>query len=257
MSSEDSGADHRRSIELLWGRAETGRRGPKPRLSVTEVVAAGVKLADEEGVAAISMRRVAEAVGLSPMALYTYAPSKIELIDLMLDAIWGEMQAPGPELAHWRDRMEFFAKQHWALGRRHPWMLQVGTHRPPLGPNVLAMANTAFGMLDGLGLSGVEIDQLMHLVADYVRGALRTALEADDVERITGITDEQWWQMHEPLLGDLIDRGDFPHLVRVGAEVKTAYRGQNVQLAHFEFGLQRVLDGVEAYIAKRATSGDR
>ena len=92
------GGDPRRSIPLLWGAAGAGRRGPKPSRSVDEVVHAAIALADAEGLAALSIRRVAEALGLSAMSLYTYVPSKAELIDLMLDRVAGEaaeMPIPG------------------------------------------------------------------------------------------------------------------------------------------------------------------
>ena len=83
MSKEfTGGGDFRRSLELLWGWQEPGRRGPKQRLSTDEVVAAAIAIADSEGLAALSMRRVSEAMGVSPMALYTYVPSKAELVDL-------------------------------------------------------------------------------------------------------------------------------------------------------------------------------
>src|SRR5678815_4834533 len=88
------GGDRRRSIALLWGVPGAGRRGPKPSRSVEEVVSAAVALADAEGLAALSMRRVAETLGLSPMALYTYVPSKAELVDLMVDRVAVEIAEP-------------------------------------------------------------------------------------------------------------------------------------------------------------------
>jgi len=244
------GGDRRRSIELLWGAAEPGRRGPKPRLSVEELVRAAVDLADREGLAAVSMRRLAEAVGVSPMSLYTYVPSKAELIDLMLDRTWAEMKPPPPD-AGWRAKLEFLACERWALGLRHPWMLQVATHRPPLGPNVLANMETSFQALDGLGLTGVQMDQVMHLLVDYVRGALLQALEARDVEQRTGITDSEWWRASEPLLHGVVDEADYPTCVRIGDDLEKAYSDGKDYDAIFDFGLQRLLDGIGVYIAGR------
>src|SRR5665213_2276477 len=107
------GGDPRRSIALLWGLAGTGRRGPKPRHSVEDVVEAAIALADAEGLAALSMRRVAGMLGLSPMSLYTYVPSKAELVDLMLDRIAGEAQTPDAPVEGWRARLEQIARQGW------------------------------------------------------------------------------------------------------------------------------------------------
>src|SRR5579862_4554779 len=116
MTAEFSGrGEPGRSIALLWGVAEAGRRGPKPRHSVEEVVQAAIALADAEGLAALSVRRVAETLGLSPMSLYTYVPSKAELVDLMLDRVAGEVAAPAG--GDWRDQLTEICRQRWALAQ--------------------------------------------------------------------------------------------------------------------------------------------
>ena len=71
------------SLELLWGRREVGRRGPKPGLNVDAIVAAAVDIANAEGLAAVSMARVAKAVGFTTMSLYRYVTNKDELLQLM------------------------------------------------------------------------------------------------------------------------------------------------------------------------------
>ena len=245
------GGDPRRSLALLWGAAGPGRRGPKPSRSLDEVIAAAIGLADAEGLDAISMRRVAEAVGLSAMALYTYVPSKAELIDLMLDRAIGEAAQPPPETPGWRERLEFIARQSWLLGQRHPWMLQVSTHRPPLGPNTLARVETSLRAVDGLGLSDLEMDQVIALVTDYVRGALRASMDAREVEQHSKISDEQWLSLHRTLLQDMMDPERFPTTIRVGGAVRAAYERVLDRSRTFEFGLQRVLDGIGAFIDAR------
>src|SRR5919112_1054849 len=88
VSTEYSGSgDPQRSMELLWGLQQRPKRGPKPRLTVEQIVQAALGVADAEGLAALSMRRVADELGVAPMSLYTYVPSKAELIDVMLDAV--------------------------------------------------------------------------------------------------------------------------------------------------------------------------
>jgi AcrR family transcriptional regulator len=253
------GGDSGRSIALLWGVAGAGRRGPKPRHSVEAVVQAAVALADAEGLAAVSMRRVAEVLGLSPMSLYTYVPSKAELVDLMLDRVAGEDQAPrseadaGPDQGPggWRGRLEQIARRGWARAQRHPWVLQIGTHRPPLGPNVLARVEWTLRAIDGLGLTEMEMDQITSLIGDYVRGAVRAALDAREVEQHTGMTDEQWWAMNTPLLEGLVDPARFPTTVRIGEAYKSGRMTAPDHERNFEFGLQRVLDGIAVFIATR------
>jgi AcrR family transcriptional regulator len=246
-----SGGDLRRSIALLWGVPGTGRRGPKPSRSVEEVVLAAIGLADAAGLPALSMRRVAEALGLSPMSLYTYVPSKAELVDLMLDRVWAEVEEPDASLEGWRAKVEHLARQRWALAQRHPWIMQVGTHRPPLGPNVLAKIEATLQAIDGLGLDALEMDQLTSLIVDYVRGAARAAIEAREVEEQSGITDEQWWALSEQLLKGLVDPARYPTTVRVGEAYKAADEKGVDPLRNFEFGLQRVLDGIAVFIDRR------
>ena len=245
------GGDPGRSIALLWGLTGAGRRGPKPRHSAEEVVRSAIAIADAEGLGALSMRRVAEALGLSPMSLYTYVPSKAELVDLMLDRVAGEAPLPDATAEGWRARLEAIARQSWARAQRHPWIMQIGTHRPPLGPNVLARVEAILRAVDGLGLSEVEMDQLTSLVGDYVRGAVRASLDAREIEQQTGMTDEQWWAMNTPLLEGLVDAARYPTTVRIGEAYKSGQMPPPDPERNFEFGLQRVLDGIAAFIAAR------
>jgi AcrR family transcriptional regulator len=247
------GGDLRRSIALLWGVAEAGRRGPKPSRSVDEVVLAAIAIADAEGLPALSVRRVAEALKLSAMSLYTYVPSKAELLDLMLDRVAAEIEEPGPSLQGWRAKLEHQARRRWALAQRHPWIMQVGAHRPPLGPNVLATAETSLQAIDGVGLDDQEMQMVSGLLANYVRGAVRAALEAREVEQQSGMTDEQWWARNAELLEGLIEPARYPTTVRVGESNKAAQElGDPAR--YFEFGLQRVLDGIEVFIASRGSA---
>ncbi|MDB5424850.1 MAG: TetR family transcriptional regulator [Phenylobacterium sp.] len=252
MVTEFSGAgDLRRSIELLWGVTGQGRRGPKPSRSVEEVVLAAIGIADAEGLPALSMRRVAEALGLSPMSLYTYVPSKAELVDLMLDQAAMEIEEPSPALPGWRAKVEHLARQRWAMAQRHPWIMQVGAHRPPLGPNVLAKAEATLQAIDGLGLDDQEMNLLTGLIGAYVRGVARAALEAREAEQASGISNEEWWATNAELLQGLIDPARYPTTLRVGQSHRATREVGLDPERHFEFGLQRVLDGMEVFIASR------
>lgn len=248
-----SGGDLRRSIALLWGVPGAGRRGPKPSRSVEEVVSAAVALADAEGLAALSMRRVAETLGLSPMALYTYVPSKAELVDLMVDRVAVEISEPGPGLTGWREKVEHLARQRWSMAQHHPWLLQVGVHRPPLGPNILAKIESTLQALDGQGLTEFEMNHFTALILNYVRGSARAALDAREVERESGLTDAQWWALNAELLEGLMEPERYPTTTRVGAAYKAADQVGLDPASDFEFGLQRVLDGIAVFIDRRCS----
>jgi AcrR family transcriptional regulator len=248
------GGDPGRSMALLWGAPGPVRRGPKPSRSVDEVVAAAIAIADAEGLAGLSVRRVAEALGLSPMSLYTYVPGKAELIDLMLDSVAAEIPPPAATdgaAGDWRSQLEQLALRRWKMAQRHPWMMQVGMHRPPLGPHILAAAESALKALDGLGLSEFEMDQLTTVLSDYVRGAIRAALDAREVERLSGMSDEQWWAMNQPLIQELVGPTRFPTLSKVGEAYKSGAIAAPDHDRSFDFGLQRVLDGIAVFIDQR------
>jgi AcrR family transcriptional regulator len=253
MTIEHSGGgDPRRSIELLWGTNERPKRGPKARLTVQQITRAAIEIADADGLAALSMRRLAEQLGVTAMSLYTYVPGKAELIDLMLDTVYGERARFEGVDGGWRARLELVARETWRLYQRHPWLLQVAAGRPVLGPNVVANYDEELRAVDGLGLSDIEMDLVVTLVADYTHGAARAAVEAAQAERHSGMTDDEWWSVYAPLLEKVYDADRFPTATRVGAAAGAEYGAAYAPARAFEFGLQRVLDGIAAFIDARS-----
>jgi AcrR family transcriptional regulator len=258
MSEDLAGkGDPLKTLQLLWGTAPQARRGPKPRVSLAELLAAAIAIADEEGLEAVSTRRVAEAVGISPMSIYTYVPGKDELLDLMLDAVCAELAPDPSEAAHeaaaadgWRARLERMARRQFRFCVRHPWVLHFATHRPVLGPNTLRAYDTALAAVDGLGLDELAMDRVVTLINDYVHGAARGAARERRVKEVTGMSDEEWWSRVEPFL-ETLDFSPYPVASRVGPVAGEAY-GAHDPAGAFEFGLARVLDGLELLIARRA-----
>lgn len=267
------GGDPARVAELLWGLRERPRRGPKPRLTVEAVTGAAIAIADAEGIAALSMRRVAERLGVGVMSLYTYVPGKAELIDLMLDAVNAETARDGEGTADgratgdaevvsgsggeggsggWRERLERVARDNWSLYRRHPWMLQVATVRPVLGPNTVGKYDRELRAVEGVGLTDVEMDAVLTLVLGHVAGAARMLAEAGEARERSGVTDQEWWEANAPLLQKVFDAERYPVAARVGAAAGAAHQAASSPQHAFEFGLRRVLDGVEVLVRSRA-----
>lgn len=245
------GGDPARSLALLWRTQEPTSRKGKPDLSIDRIVRAAIEVADTAGLGAVSMRRVADKLGVGTMSLYTYVPGKAELLDVMLDAVVGEQPRPADVAGGWRDRLERVARENWALYLRHPWLLQIATWRPPLGPNVTARYDHELRAVDGIGLTDVEMDSVITLVNGYVHGAARGSVEAAQVEQHTGITDEQWWYAHAPILAKVMDPERFPVAARVGQAAGEAHNGPSDPNHAFEFGLRRVLDGIEVLVKAR------
>ncbi|MCK2243368.1 MULTISPECIES: TetR/AcrR family transcriptional regulator [unclassified Crossiella] len=243
--------DPARSLALLWRTSERASRKGKPELNVDRIVRTAIEVADTEGLSALSMRRVAEELGVGTMSLYTYVPGKGELIDVMLDTVFGELPHTHPD-GGWRDRLEHVARQNQALYQRHAWLPHVLMSRPVLGPNVTAKYDHELSAIDGIGLSDVEMDSVLWLVLDYVHSAVRNAAEIEVANQRSGVTDEQWWQAHAPLLSKVLDPARYPVASRVGQAAGMQHGGA-VDPAHaFEFGLARVLDGVEVLVRQRA-----
>jgi AcrR family transcriptional regulator len=248
MAIEFSGSgDPARSIALLW--REPGRAS-RSGLGVDGIVAAAIELADTEGLEALTMRRVAERLGVGTMSLYTHIPGKAELIDVMLDTVLGEA-TEGDESGTWRDRLERIARDLQALYHRHPWLLYVATARPTLGPNLIAKYEYELRAVEGIGLTDIEMDAVVTLINGYVHGAVRGAVEAAEAERRTGLTDTQWWSKAAPQLERVFDPARFPVAARVGAAAGEEHQAAIDPVHAFEFGLARVLDGIDALVRAR------
>ncbi|WP_181772081.1 TetR/AcrR family transcriptional regulator [Amycolatopsis pittospori] len=250
--------DPRRTIELLWGVREKPRRGPKPKLTVEGIVTAAIALADAEGIAALSVRRGAERLGVSPMSLYTYIPSRAELLDLMMDRVHGELTDPPPS-HDWRVTVTILAEDAWEMYHRHPWLLQLTTGRLPLGPHTFAKHERELGAVDAIGLTDLEMDAVVAMVNGFVQGMARGSVESASLVRRSGLTDAQWWAASAPVLAEIpeADAGLFPLAARIGQAAGEAHNAASAPLHTFRFGLARILDGVEQLVSGAARGSER
>src|SRR3954470_234871 len=167
-----------RTLQLLWRRTlgtPQGSRGPKQRVSVDEVIRAGVDVADAEGLPAFSMRKVADRLGLKLMSIYTYVPGRAELIGLMIDEVGGARPLP-PHEGALRQRLTGVARQLWEEFHHHPWLLQVEDSRPWIGPNLSDRYEWQLAAIEGAGFTDLEMDQVVTLVANFAAGSARTSI---------------------------------------------------------------------------------
>ncbi|MDN3023358.1 TetR/AcrR family transcriptional regulator [Streptomyces sp. S.PB5] len=246
--SETSGSgDIVRTLELLWDTGKRPSRGPKPTLTLDRIVETAVQVADADGLEAVSMRRVATELGTGTMSLYRYVPGKAELLDLMLDRVQRPSENPA-DLGDggWRAALEAVGRSTLALYRRHPWLLQVNQSRPILGPSALDGMEKILTRIKPMGLSDPELISAIIMIDGYVVGAARTQLYAQEVERRTGLTDAEFWQAQVPTLEKVMASGRYPVLAALSDDAFST------DFDHFEFGLQRILDGLEVIVAQRA-----
>jgi AcrR family transcriptional regulator len=253
MPTEYSGSgDPQRTIDLLWG-VHRRRRGPKPSLSGEQVVTTAIQIADRDGLGGLSMRRLADELGITAMSLYGYVPSKAELLDVMADRCYAEITPRDSQAKPWRAMLAALAEHNWALLLSHPWLLQVASSRPLLGPGMTAFYDAELAAVDGLGLTDIDMDLIVSLLDDYVRGAARGAVEAAQAQAHTGVSDQQWWRTYGPLLAVVLDPARYPTAIRVGAAAGAEYGAAHDPARSFTFGLQRIIDGIEAFITEASS----
>ncbi|GGX42797.1 TetR/AcrR family transcriptional regulator [Streptomyces fructofermentans] len=221
----------------VWDRPEPPTR-PVP-LDRERIVAAAVALADEGGLEAVSLRKVAARLNAGPMRLYGYISTKEELFDLMLDEVQGEI-VPPEQPGDWREALRVLAHRTRQAALRHEWLADLLGGRPALGPNGLDVAEATLAPLEGL----TDIDTVMRAVetvSAYFTGAIRREVTNLRAERATGLSREDWQRASGPHLTRMLATGRYPALA------KAVHDGTDVDAGtSFATGLEWVLDSVAA-----------
>ncbi|WP_241386996.1 TetR/AcrR family transcriptional regulator [Rhodococcus sp. CH91] len=242
----------RELIDLLWRdhpeAPPGGSRGPRAKVTTTSAVDAAVALADAEGLEALTVRRLATELGISAMALYTHVGSRDDLLVLMVDRVHARQTLPPFESPSWRDRIRQVAEAELEHYAAHWWLLDVDDQRTALGPGTIAKYDHALHAFDGTSLDDVDRDAALTFVADFVRGAAR-ARRPDPHAADMAETWARWNDRLAHYLGDA-----HPLAQRVGAAAGAAMNAAYSPQHAWEFGLRRVLDGLEPLVA---TSMDR
>ncbi|MFC7358790.1 TetR/AcrR family transcriptional regulator [Nocardioides astragali] len=240
-----------RTLALLWGEesAAPRRKGPARSVTVAQVVDAALRLADDQGLAAVTMRAVAERVGVSAMSVYTYVPGKPELLDLMVDASYARMARMPWAGEAWRDRLEVVAETNRDLLTSHPWLTEVAAlSRPPLGPGVMAKYEHELAAFDGTGLSDVDTDAALTYLLGFVQSHCRSAHDAARATTDSAMSDADWWVANQPILARALDPEAYPRAVRIGSAAGEAQGSAWEADRAWDFGLARTLDGLAALI---------
>ncbi|MGW2344113.1 TetR/AcrR family transcriptional regulator [Streptomyces sp. NPDC001661] len=227
--------------EVIWARPERAGRGPKPAHSRSDIAATAVRVADTEGIDAVSMRKVAAELGMGTMSLYNYVPRKEDLYELMVDAVSAEYEFPEPS-GDWRADILGLARQARALMHRHPWM--PGLMSPVYGfsPNALAYLEYCLTCLDPLdrpyGTKMELVAAVTSVVTTYVANEIATA------ERTRSLpwSAEKEQAVRIAYLGRQVASGRYPRLAASFAEDA----GPIDLEAVFERALRRTLEGFAA-----------
>lgn len=229
--------------ELLWGEPSGPRRGRKPALSNALIVAEAIKIADSEGLARLSMQRLAQSLGKGTMSLYRYIDSKDDLIALMLDTAIGPPDESHADSGNWRTSLEGWARDTRAIFLKHPWTLPLVTTRRTMGPHETARLEAALRAISELNLTREQMIDTVLLVNGFVRGTTQPELnDSEDSDPI---------RQHDPSLPEVIEtfdrRRSYPMVTSV-LRLPSEVGGDPAERA-FEFGLACVLDGIESQLS--------
>lgn len=260
MTEFSGRTDPDRILPLLWRHAApapTRPTGRPPRLTVDDVVAAAVSIADADGLEATSMARVAAHLKVGTMTLYTYVPSRAELVDLMVDDVLASRALPGPgepRPAGWREQVGLYADRTRAMYVAHPWLSQVAMIRPPIGPGLLAEYEYVLSTVSGLGLPLERVNTAAVTITAFVTAAARHDGESAQVRRATGESNDAWWLRRNQLWEDWFDVERHPAMTDLW-NAGGFQRGPDEQAGDaFAYGLGLLLDGIEADAARNRLS---
>ncbi|MEV0235889.1 TetR/AcrR family transcriptional regulator [Nonomuraea sp. NPDC050786] len=230
---------------LVWERPEPPSRPAPSPLSRERIVRAAIDLADRDGLDAVSLRKVAAALDAGPMRLYGYLSTKEELLDLMVDEVYGEIVPSGsagpagPSGDDWRAALTELARRTREAALRHEWFADLLGSRPRLGPNALAYLEASLACLGDTAVGTVV--RVVSTVNAYVLGAVRREVTELRAERATGMDEQAYQAARGPYLARMLATGRYPAVARF-------VEGEDVD-PDFDEGLEYVLDGVAPLVS--------
>lgn len=236
-------------LARLWRLSASARRGRPAELDADRVVGAAVDLADREGLDGVTLQKVAQALGFTKMSLYRHVGSKEELVELMADHATGSV--PGLDADSWRDGVHWWAAAIRARYAEHPWLVEVPVVGPPRGPNAIGWMDAFLRVLRDTGLDPGTKAGVLVVVSGYVRNAIQQGRQMAEGRHGTGLSQADTEHDYGRALAALVHPERFPEaalLFKAGAFETEP--GENPEDQDFVFGLDLILDGVEAAIAR-------
>lgn len=251
MTAQDPPAQWQQTVDLMWGVAKRPSRGPKPSLTVEAVVKAAIAIADEEGLSALSMRRLADRLSAGTMAIYRYVPGRDDLLDLISDAAMPPGPSRPPVSGQWRVELAFWALEMLEVHRRRPWLLEITISGPPMGPHKISWLDWALQALGKLPISESEKVGLVMALSSYVLGFAETDIDIAQSQSRTKVSPQQWAPVYGRVLERVLSDGRFPGLAAAVSGGAFAEEDTDPN-ADFNFGLQVILDGVAGLIETKS-----
>ena len=230
--------------DLLWDEERAGAAARRSPLDRARIVDAALRVADAEGLDAVTMRRVARELRTGAMSLYRHVPGKEGLVSFMIDRALGESAPPGEPSGDWRNDLRMLASAMWDFILRHPWYPQAVAERPPVTPRGLAAFEFALSILDHTGLPMSDRGAIVVSLTNTVLAAAQNAAAEARARSRFQITDEEIASSVGTFLGDIMASGAYP---RVRDVVTSADRTD--PKAEMKVSVELILDGAAARIA--------
>ena len=192
------------AVAAAWGvRDRARRKGPKPALTLSRIVQAASRVADAEGLEAISMARVAAEAGTAPMSLYRHVSGKEQLLELMGDAAWGTPPPPPAPGQSWREGLSRWAWTMRGAATRHPWAARLPITSLPVLPNQVAWFENALACMRDTSLSEARKASVILLLSGYVRNIAVTDMDVAAAIRDSGMAPDAWMARYATMLREL------------------------------------------------------
>ncbi|MGI5323453.1 TetR/AcrR family transcriptional regulator [Actinomadura nitritigenes] len=230
----------------VWLRPGRPRRG-RPQLSREEIVGAAVALLDAEGTGGFSMRRLAASISAGATSMYFYVANKDELLELVVDEILGEVEIPDPDEVGWREAAAGTVRSFHTVLLRHAWVLGLFGSHPAIGPNAMRVSDRTIALLTAAGLSGAEVSWASNLLMSHAIGYATSDAALERATRDAGKSPADLVEQLRPFVERVAD--DYPNYAAWWRQNPTIWVEPDVS---FEFGLERILDGLESWLHQRS-----
>ncbi|HKO83362.1 MAG TPA: TetR/AcrR family transcriptional regulator [Actinomycetota bacterium] len=229
---------------------------PRDTLTREQIVKATIELLDDEGLEGLNMRALGRRLGSAATAVYWHVGSKDNLIALAGDQAWNEITLPDPTTTDWRTAATQMATDLYAMAIRHPWLVQALGSHVVYGPGKARHDDHSLAIYEAAGFTGEQADQAMATVFTFVLGnAIGPAAAAALTRKLGRDGGNGEERLHDRMVGARAVAAQFP---RLRARLDTAAAGYGAAPEHsFEFGLQAILDGLEAQLIAHRTPTDQ
>lgn len=241
MNQDETSAKGR----LIWERLLRQSRNEQPSLTRDQIVRVAMTIADADGVQGVTMRRIATQLGSAAMSLYRHVFSKEDLLDLMLDAVFGEIDLPQQPSGDWWADLRTFAYETRAVFKRHTWVMPLMISRPTLGPHYLRWFEFSLAAIANHGLDIATMTKVSGMVSAYVGATASYEVAEEENTRRIGLSEADKRVLVTPYVQQVIASGQYPNFARFFTEEVDLDPEQG-----FAFGLDCLLDGIAARLTR-------